>query len=286
MSSIRRSRRPLVLILVACGTTMTTIALAGAPTVTELGSMATPVQYAPTTGIVGPGESVIDAVAAARLGLLPGDLVDSTPIASPPNQPNLATGLPWLHMTIRLPVAPDGDVSGKDMLPLWEGDLMAGATAERLATTQPSLAGVLGGVVEQGELPDGSVVDVASGTLGATARGQVFPDQDASDADIVAKLTTVVRALGLTPLEIRVLRPLGAAPLVRAAVANIADAGNSFYKLNQALLGSPASYEGLYFELDDSAGRPLAITTAALRAGTGGLWVRPGLPVDLGTGHG
>jgi hypothetical protein len=73
-----------------------------------------------------------------------------------------------------------------------------------------------------------------------------------------------------------------------AVVATVPQ-GSSFHELEAlriAITGSPVRYEGVYLELRNSGGQPLAITAAAFRTGDGRLWVDPSVAGKFGESHG
>jgi hypothetical protein len=185
----------------------------------------------------------------------------------------------WFYATVKADAIKDA----ADLPALWEADLVQGALAEDLDEDQPNLANVIVGSSFSVQLPDGSIKP-ADGGAGDVAAGQSF--SNAPDDQIIAAAKSTLASYGLQPHEVRVLHPLGPALYVVATVADLKKIQGQLELLRHDLIGKPALYEGLYLELRDSAGESLARYAIALRSGTGRLWIRPGLDVDLGTAHG
>lgn len=194
-----------------------------------------------------------DAIVTARVGAPPSDVAKTTP---------------WFYATVKA----QGTASGLDVEPLWQADLVQGAVAE-LAGASDDLADDIGGSTLTLALPDGSSVDEGVGGMGDIARGQVFGRTP--PGQVKAEVARAVRNAGLTPLTVRVMTPLGPAPLVIAEANDPARAAANYVATVRAVFGDPPQYEGYYLELRDTSGTAFIRGSAAFRTGAGRFWVAP-----------
>lgn len=171
-----------------------------------------------------------------------------------------------------LRVAPDGH---DQMIAEWEGALAAGAARARLRhPARLSLVAVF-----------------------EHAAGEAVPDEEeygyrvtghpvatrASDSELEAEATAVLRGFPLTPTTVRVLHPLGPAVVVEATAADAASVDGRMGELETALSSRLPGIDGLYLAVDGPHG-PLFRGESAARISEGGQWFEKGF--DSGIAHG
>jgi hypothetical protein len=186
-------------------------------------------------------------------------------LADPPPVPGARPGN-YLHFVVKAPATDE-----RSMRAEWEADLIEGAVADAYAAH--GHAPVVGSVVDV-ELPSGQVAENAAGGMGDVNAGQDF--SSSSDAWIESDLKQKLDAVKLTPLSVFIEHVDQPAPAVvlrtDSPSSAVADAANTL----RTLFGhSPATYEGYYFELQDSSSKPILIMSTAYRTGAGRDWVTP-----------
>jgi hypothetical protein len=162
----------------------------------------------------------------------------------------------------------------------WEGSLLQGALAEGLATGADTSTGISGGTFVI-HLPDGTSKDVTAGA-GKVRTGQVFRRLDATGhLQATSDIHAVVESFGLRLASTTFYTYRDDAI---AVIADVPPGGSlhDFESLRLALTGSPASYEGVYLEVRDSSGVPIAVSASAFRNGAGVLWVDPTVAGTVG----
>ena len=182
-------------------------------------------------------------------------------ITDPANSP---ASVPWVRTYL-------AENAGHPEYRFWLGNLVEGAVAELMRTTQPSLAEVIGGgdVVHEG--PHGPKVSPPLGMGIATREYFHSP----SDIDLRARVNRVADDLGLMVMSVKILHPLDSALVVTFAVPS-GDRPQLLAQLNRGLMGSPVDIEGLYYELDAPSGKPLVRSGVRERIKGGGIWVARG----------
>jgi hypothetical protein len=190
-----------------------------------------------------------EAFAEARLGDAPGDQAHKGA---------------WFYATL-------ADADSPLPVSLWEGDLATGAVADRLAKGADNLAEVVAG---SSFYATGTREELGGG-VGDVVPGQAFSAAGLSDEAIIKSATDELAKAGLSATEVRVLRPLDAALLVRVKVADLAKTPVNLAELQQALMGSPARFEGIYLEISTDIG-PVAVSSLSLRTGAGRQWIASG----------
>ena len=166
-------------------------------------------------------------------------------------------------------VSTDGSIAG-NIHADWEADLVEGVVAEAFANS--GKAGVIGSTIT-GELPDGKTVHLTGG-MGDVASGQTFSSD--SDAAIEQHLTEVLAEAKLTVVSITVMHVGQPAPAVVVKTDDPNAAAAAAVSVLRSLFGkNPPVYEGYYFEIDNTAGAAILVTSASFRTGVGGGWVDP-----------
>jgi hypothetical protein len=203
--------------------------------------------------------------AMARFG---GSAIAAAHIGSAPAEAATRGDLPWLYASVRVPSLRDG----LDIEPMWEADLVEGAVADRVGTAK-NIRDDFGGSTFDAVLPDGTRFPDQSGGLGDVTHGQGF--SDASNASVEARVRLAIKAAGLEPISVKVLRPLGPAPVVVVGADDAATAAKNYTDLTKSLFGNPPSYEGYYLEIRGPDGTAIARGSASFRTGAGRFWVDP-----------
>jgi hypothetical protein len=228
-----------------------------------------PIAFAPVTADRPAPIPPAAALRQARIRM-PGGAVTRISVghapAGPPSVERVA--LPWIYATVKVPSLR----FGLDVEPLWEADLLEGATVERSGVF-PDAHDDLGGATFVALLPGGRVVQDEGAGIGDVALGQRFAA--GSDSRIVSSLHAVLAGAGLRVAWIRVLHPLGPAPAVSAVATNPDRVARGYSTLVKALFGAPPRYEGYYIELKDARGNPIVRASASFRTGAGRCWVAP-----------
>jgi hypothetical protein len=163
----------------------------------------------------------------------------------------------------------------------WEADLVEGVVAEAFAAH--GMPAVIGSTVT-GDLPSGQTVALQGG-MGDVASGQSFSSD--SDAAIEQHLTDALAQANLTPVSITVMHVGQPAPAVVVKTDDPASAAGAAASVLQSLFGAnPPLYEGYYFEIENAAGVPLLVQSAAFRTGAGRQWVDPSIAASSSLIHG
>jgi hypothetical protein len=277
-----RARKILVVSAIAAavaisGTAVATFAIAKSHTSHTDPTRVQPAAYAPIgarekplVGATATAQAITQITAGLDRGTLTGaDL--ATARAGYPGR--------WLFTEITCASTQNGAIIPAE----WQADLAQGAIAERTATTG-DLRDAVSGAQMRVTLANGSTITVLGGA-GDVATGQHFATPPNDPAAILYARKTLA-AFKLRPVSMRVFHPLGDALSVVATVNDLRTVAGRFDAIQDALLGARARYEGLYLELRTVTGTVVARSSVSLRTGAGRLWVRPGLPVDLGTAHG
>ncbi len=233
-----------------------------------------PIQYSATTE------------AAARATLSAADALRSALDRQPSKSAVVTAQLvkrvddPSAPLLLRLDLNAPSWERGEQLRAFWEGSLLQGAVAEDLATGQDTSTGIAGGTFVV-HAPNGSTKELDAGA-GKVQVGQVFRLLDATgQAQATADIRASVERYGLKISSVQFVRYRD------DAVAVVADIppGGSFHELEalrQALTGNPAWYEGVYLEVRDETGAPIAISATAFRTGAGMMWVDPARSGSLG----
>jgi hypothetical protein len=173
------------------------------------------------------------------------------------------------RLTVRAPE--NGPLAQRAM---WEGQLVAAALRDalRAAGHEP-----LVDVVLALQLPDGRVVENVGGGLGYIAYEQQF-EVDRSDSEIVSELRAQAKRAGFIVESIDVVHVDQPAPaLTLRTGADVERMIEQAQELDDALFGKTTRYEGVHWRIDDLAGEPIFIQSAAFRTGVGMEWMRPEL---------
>jgi hypothetical protein len=239
-----------------------------------------PKQYAPAIGATESSQSVDDAVRETLAGLDQADFAGLRVDSPPPGQPG-RVGL-WMYATVNAPSSSDGSTVG----PEWEAYLAQGAIADRIAHGTDDLGLVIGGSTVLLNNKTGDPIEIGGGT-GNVKAGRVFAAQAANESDknIATSANLALAKFGLKATTLNVLHPLGPALYVVATTSDVATIKGQYHHILSALQGD-GNYEGIYLEIDDSAGRALVRTGSAFRAGGGSVWFADGYDQILGIVHG
>jgi hypothetical protein len=158
---------------------------------------------------------------------------------------------------------------------LWERDLFMGAVRDEFA------AQGFGNVIDGRSTlvtPDGSRYPDGGGVSIGVPTNQVF---DAAPTS--ATVASATSALGFRSAQTSTMRVLQDAVVI-TAVSDSPAADISAYLQKgglQGLLGqSPMNFEGVYFEVDNTAGNPVYIADTAPRDGGGGWWADPSIGIQ------
>jgi hypothetical protein len=124
------------------------------------------------------------------------------------------------------------------------------------------------------QLPDGSLLRPIRG-IGNVRFGQQFVGGPPStiESDISRRATDA----RLQVKSVATLTPAQPTPILITETGDARLAAATLDNELAQIFGSPNTYEGYYFEIDDSDGEPIAIQAAAFRAGVGQRWIRPDL---------
>lgn len=194
----------------------------------------------------------------------------------PPPEGGGAPTATWLYLTV-----PDIGGPETESLFTWQADLLAGAIADRIGGSAP-----LAGMTLSESSAAGQPVQLTGGALGAVVREQYFPLQDSSDAVITQHVQDVLTGYQLRPLEIEILRPLGAAVLIRAEAPTKEQLQGISTALLSDLGGTPAVLEGVYVELSLPSGEVVFVSGGSKRVGGGFVRFAPGYDELMGITHG
>jgi hypothetical protein len=236
----------------------------------------TPDQISADRDASGPGLSA-DAAIAQVLASLGDSSVISATVMQPPvaGSSNPVGSAPWLDIHI------DSD-QGDGTKQVWLGQLVQGAVADLMRTTQTTTSEVLDGaqIVDR----DGSGHQIVTGLgHGSVLGGQVFDSPD--DAALRHHARDIAAKFGLKVESVQVLHPLESALAITFTVPD-GRVDWTIGELKQAIEGSPPRIEGLYLQLDSPSGKPLLRGGGASRIPGGALWFAVGQDERFGALHG
>lgn len=270
MTMTRVARRRVTLVVTAVG--IVALATVGLARALDVGGSAEPeseVQFAPSRGPVAPFGSDVNAdvrVFAKRFPSVRNLVVRPAPEDARKLEAVFDVAVPSLE--------PADSLYG-----VWQGQLLTGALRERfLASGLPTLISVGATLVD----PEGQR-DPLGGGFGAVVSKQRFLSVDSR---VTSRLEARLRELGFSDIDITVL------PVIQEAIAVRVVHPDAVRVVNQLALDDgvlqevfgrdPRVYEGIYFEVRDSAREPVYIAATALRAGAGVTWARPGSCIEDG----
>jgi hypothetical protein len=233
-------------------------------------------QFSPRLGAVpliqGTGSDVVSTL-ASRLPLVSNAATVPETVPAAPGSSGIAVS--GLKVTCDLAVDSIHD-SGITKA-LWERDLFMGAVRDEFA------AQGFGNVIDGSSTlvtPDGSRYPDGGGVSYGVPTNQVF---DAVPASMSSTVESAASALGFQSVQTSTMQVLQDAVLI-TAVSDSPAADVSAYRQKgglQYLLGqSPTNFEGVYFEVDDTAGNPVYIADTAPRDGGGGWWADPSIGIQ------
>lgn len=224
------------------------------------------------------GLSDADAVRSGTAWMDPGVLV-----AAKASAPEASNGRPGIRLDIEVKGASAAD--GGFLASTWQADLAQGVIAERLAGDSGNLADTISEVHIEFIDGTGARSEIPSG-VGDLQPGQRFGDPAITDDQARAALTAAAEKFGVTVLEARILHPLDRAAYVVVELPDEHALDGKFEAFRQALLHDPKAFEGLYLEIRDPHGAPLARGSVAFRSGAGRIWQAPSYADRSGVAHG
>jgi hypothetical protein len=238
----------------------------------------TPSSYAPTSGLTvtipsgATAQTLLNnvvksfggnAIISAEMTTTPAwALEPEAGSAAPPRTPG-----PWAHFLVSGSSAGAGEDLG-----VWEANIVVGALRDEMNTAGLS---ALDGCDISVQLPNGQVIDKQGGGIGNIAYGQDFSVTSATAA--TRQIAAAAAQQGLTVKSISSLRPLEPTPILITSTDDPTTVVNEAVQIEHEIFGSVGTYEGYYFEIDDSSGAPVLIMAQAFRAGVGESWLRPDL---------
>jgi len=162
---------------------------------------------------------------------------------------------------------------------LWERDLFTGALRDEFA------ARGFGTIIDGNATlvtPDGSRQPVGGGVSLGVAPNEVF---DSIPSGMSSTVTDAASSVGLRSVQVTTMKALQDVLLIHAVsdspasdIGKLRQEGDLAFLLGQ----TPANFEGVYLEIDNSAGSPVYIVDTAPRDGGGGLWFDPSLGLSSG----
>jgi hypothetical protein len=243
----------------------------------EMDTTIYPVAYAPigkaTSNSVAPQPG--EALQAAFTVMRPPAVSDAT-IGEPPR--NSERVGPWFYATVHV----RGLANGLDVEPMWEADLLQGATAEA-SSTSPNLHDAIAGSTFDAVLPDGEVVHDEAGGMGDVASGQEFSTKTSAEAR--AEIEQKLKDYGLVPISMTFFRSPTSAPAIVVMTDEPKKTATAFVPLIRSLFGFHPDYVGYYLEVLDSKGIALIRASAEFRTGAGRFWIKPELARFSGEKH-
>lgn len=158
--------------------------------------------------------------------------------------------------------------------------MLVAAAAGRLAGERS--AETITGYEVSYRLPDGSVVDSGGGPAGSTAEAEERFD-DSPAATVADQVRADIADLPASVTQLRVLRPKDAAVVL---VLTVTDPDLMIGSVARIMDKIDHHYEGVYVELRNTSGVPLAIGFRAARVPMGGQYFRPECEALTGMAHG
>lgn len=274
MTQILRQRRLVLAVagLVAAAIAAVTLAMTAFAGGSTTGGM--PAQFAPAAGslpaIAGDPGQVLSTL-ASRLPLVsdPSVAQETIPAAPDPGAPGQAVQ----GLALSYDLSASSTSGGEAGEALWQGDLFVGAVADEFAARGlGTIVDAYGTVVT----PDGTREPVGGGV------GHVVPEQifNPIPNDIGSTVSSAASSIGLHSVQVQTLNVLQDALVIHAVsdspasdIATLRAKGALDFLLGQ----HTTNFEGVYLEIDDSAGNPVYELATAPRDGAGSWWAAPSL---------
>lgn len=258
--------------VVVTGATVTAFASASATSNSGSGQLSPNVGSVPV--IQGTASDVLTTI-AGRLPLVSNPKTVSETVPAAPDPSSSGSAVTGLKVVCDLAV---DSIGGSALTKaLWERDLFMGAVRDEFA------ARGLGNVIDGDATfvtPDGTRVDAGGGVSNGVVTNQLF---DAIPADVASGVDTRAASIGLKSVKTDTMQVLQGALVIHAESDSPATDVGAFLQKGglEYLLGESATdFEGVYLEVDNSAGNPVYITDTASRDGGGGWWADPSLGIN------
>lgn len=272
MNYASRRRRLIAVCAAAVGAASVAVVVSVSAFAARANSDGSPIRFAARVGNVQAftgTPSVVLSDVAAHLPLVSNTATTQVTIPASPGPSAAGAAVQGLRVTYDLAVnSTDGANISQA---LWEGDMFVGAAAdEYYARGFGNLVDANGTLVT----PDGGLQAIGGG-VGHVVRGQIFAS---IPADIASSVSTAASGVGLHSVQVETLPVIQSALIIHAVSDSPASDVAAFRSQGglDYLLGQPATnFEGVYFEIDDSAGNPVDIVWYAPRDGSSGWWAAP-----------
>jgi hypothetical protein len=261
--------------IVALAAAVTVSAYAGG-TPTDRG----PIQLSPSTGAVPLIQgSMSDVIAAleSRFPLVSNARVVAETVPAVPDPNDAGQAVSGLEVLCDLSVSATQGSAITEAL--WERDLFTGALRDEF------IARGFGAIIDANATlvtPDGSRQPIGGGVSPGVIPNQVF---DPIPSGITSTITEAANSIGLASVKVTTMQGLQDVLVIHAVsdspssdVGELRRQGDLEFLLGQA----PVNFEGVYLEIDNSAGSPVYIVDTAPRDGGGGWWSAPSLGLDGG----
>lgn len=236
-----------------------------------------PAAYVSTSAGIGPGLSA-EAAIAEVLPSVSQSMINTVTLGA--NPPGRRIG-PWLYFSINCDVQENGGC----LHSLWEADVVQGAVAELMRSSQSNLANVITGSTTIASLADGQSVDFG-GDQGDVAAGQQFTAAQNSDATVEQAISGVCAANDVSVLSEQILHPLGDALDLQLQFSSSAlNNGVTIRQIETEIEKKVGTFEAIYVEAALADGTTVARAAKDLRSGIGRQWADPAYAYLTGYPH-
>lgn len=230
-----------------------------------------PITYAPQVDPAGLADELQPGTPAEALSLLQRRLSSTAIVSARLTQLPKSDASPGGLTLVQTVQASESGPTG--IRATWEAEILAGALKDVMSARH---LGTLDNF-QTDELLAGKDVGTVDSGFGNVLPGQIFDRSKASQ--LTAHITRLLRASDLAPVTVEVENGIQLAPVVVARTRNPRGLVDALTQPSAwtGILGNYDNYEGYYFELQDSSGAPVLVSTAAHRAGASSAWIRQDL---------
>ena len=241
-----------------------------------VGKPGQPAAYVDTSQGAGPGMSADDAITQVEKSI-------NSPYITRIAVADSGTSGIALAIDETAPSATDGQQTALT----WEAAIAQGAIGELMHTDQARMSEVLLPGSVSVHVPSGESLSLDPLSIGAVAPAQVFASSrdGATDTELSEQAARNLEKFGLKPQVIEIRRPLGAALVVKASLADDSTIDWTLDDLRAALWGPTHEYEGILIELMSPSGESRLVAGSSYRTGLDALWFAPGQDARFGARH-
>jgi len=206
-----------------------------------------------------------------------GTRITDASVGTPPanaydtDEPGVTAPVDPTNLWVYLKVTASKDAPSIDRA-LWEGGLVVGALRDEIARSNLG-ANLFGASIS---VVDSNGAEIYHG--GAVYRRPTNePRRDDSPGNIIAEVRSRAAKQGLTIKSIRLLGPLGHAPVIVASTNDPSGFAAHADGIVSGMFDVPRAFDGFFLQVQDASGDPFYIQDFSYRTASGDKWTRPDL---------